>query len=368
MATAVATGLDYLESLAGEFPQLPLEAIVKEDALTEGVEPVAGLPEVVQLSGGPFELHPTIVRLHPRERARYRLRSIADGSFELAEAGSGRAVARARRYPERPAYQAKHSSAGQPLASLMDGGGRVRLLLEKPKDPGQVAEAAVETFMLESWQSHESPLAIRLQPDEAVFALADKAQERFVLDYVRAIHDALGNERPILLELPPKDWDAEMRLFEAGVTGRISAMEVWDRDAFQRVGPGAQGADRDEWIARILGQGHIYLENLAQPLLLVGKEVSQPGGIADPEKALESTKEGIRFFLKHRVCVRLAHWAGPGASTVEYHLQLAKFWYETWAHEYRAEPGGELLGPGWARDPESAFLDIGRGAGLVNLR
>src|SRR5207248_3288987 len=200
------------------------------------------------------------------------------------------------------------------MSSVMDGRGVVHLPLSTPLDPDRVGEAAAETFLLEPWTSHESPLCIRIEPDRAVFDLDDAAQEAFVIPYVRAIHGKIGNQRPVLLNLPPKPFETEERFLREGVTGRISALEIWNSEVFNALGPKHGPATRNLWIERILGQAYVYLGNLSQPLLLVGKELCQPGGFTDVEQALRSTQEGIQFFLEHRIAVRLAHWNPPAAS------------------------------------------------------
>src|SRR5207237_766493 len=142
-------------------------------------------------------------------------------------------------------YEAKVLPSGVRAAAVMDPLGIVRLSRASPPSPEDVAEAAAETFALSTWHTGETPLAIRLTPDLEVQRLPDAEQDTLVLPYVRALQARLGNVRPILLVGPPRPAEAEQRLLEAGVTGRISSLEVWDRGAFDRIGP-KFGVTRDQ--------------------------------------------------------------------------------------------------------------------------
>lgn len=356
--TTSETCRERLGRLLDAYPMLPVEVIVKEDVLTEGLSFPQGVaaPEVVALEGGPLGLRRIIVRARAGAGARYQAQA-RDGALVLVDAGTGEAIAGLRAYPQRPNY---------PYASVVDGRGMARLPLSAAKDPEAVAEAVAETFLLQPWETGELPLSVRLVPDEALAQRPEAEQDAFLLPYVRAIQARIGNVRPLMLNLPPRDWEGEKRLFEAGVAGRTGCLAVWDRRVFARIGPRV-GLDWDTWVARLLEQPYLYLENAAQPVLQVGKELSADGGFADRAAALRSTQQGIKFLLDHHVLVRLEHWAPPAGQPqvpVEYYLDLDQFWYETWVKDYREELYGELFGPGRARDPESAFLDVGRGAAL----
>ena len=370
MAPEATTGtrLEQIERLRSAYPSLPIEAILKEDVLTEGIAfpPGAPPPAVLAIEGGPLGVRRAIVRARSRPGARYALECMGNEQV-LVDTLSEEPLAVCRAYSSRPEYMAKRFPSGRAYANVLDPRGVAHLPLADPKDPAELAEAAAETYVLQPWTSGEMPLAIRLVPDPAVQEQPETEQDAFILPYITALRARIGNIRPIFLTLPPRDRTGEERLFEAGATGRVSNLEVWGRDLFGRMGPRV-GLNFDAWIARILEQSFVYMDIHVQPTLLVGKELSQPDGFVDRDTARRNTEEGIRFLLAHRVLVRLVHWVPPDgqeAPPVEYYLDLDQAWYEIWRETHREEPAGELLGPGHGRDPDSAHLDLGRGANLA---
>jgi hypothetical protein len=366
--------LQHLERLGAEYPTLPTEVLLKQDLLTEGVAAAPGLevPAVAACAGGPLGLRRTIVRLRLMPTSPYRVRTGAD-SLVLVDARSDQEIAPLRAYPWRPEYAARLLPSGRRAADVLDLLGVARLSRGSLPAPDDLAEAAAETFVLSAWQTGETPLAIKLVPDLEMQALPEAEQDAIILPYVRAVRQRLGNARPILLVSPPRRSQAEERLLEAGVTGRVSSLEVWDADAFARVGP-RFGITRDEWIERLIGQAYTYLSSFSQPALLIGKEMSAAAGL-DQERALASNTTAISFFLNHRVMVRPTHWVPPASADtaeprppVQHFLELDRHWYETWRGVYGVEFGADAAGPGQSRDPDSGCWDIGRGASLTPVR
>jgi hypothetical protein len=360
---------EHLDGLRAAYPGLPTEAILKQDVLTEGVSPAPGLdlPEIAVVQGGPFSLRRTIVRLRTVADSPYACRMGSDG-LTLADAATHDEIASLRAYPWRPDYDARVLPSGAPAVSAIDPLGNVRLSRVAPPSPADVAEAAAETFVLPGWRTGETPLALRLVLDPAVTQLPEAEQDAFVLPYTQALLRRVGRIRPVILVSPPRTQADEQRLLEAGVTGRISSLEIWDREAFDRVGPRA-GISRDQWVERLIGQAHVYTAGLVQPALLIGKE-TYAGGL-EPAAALASSQTAVRFFLQHRVLVRAVHWRPEGVHllhrglTVRHYLDLDLFWYHEWRDAYGVEFIGDSAGPGQSRDPDSACWDIGRGARLT---
>jgi hypothetical protein len=369
MPETLASGacLARLEQLQAAYPGLPSEVIVKQELLTAGISVAAGqsAPAILALEGGPLRLRRALVRLRPNESSPYTLVA-GEGALVLRDRASGELIARAQPWPRRPDYAAKTFPDGTRYADILSETGVATLPLTRPKDAQQLAEAAAETFVLQPWQTGELPIAMKLIPDPGLDQLSEAEQDAFLFPYVRALRERFGNLRAIMLQLPPRSWEGEQRLLEAGFTGRHAVMEIWDRGVFGRLGP--SGLDWDTWVERLLMQPYLFMEHYSQPVLLVGKELSQPGGFADLDAARRATEQGIRFLVQHRVLVRPEHWLGSANVPVEYYLDLDQFWYETWIGTYRGELGGELFGPGRGRDPDGAFLDIGRGAPLEPRR
>src|SRR5205823_3712692 len=129
MAGSVAVS-ERLEQLSAKYSKLPSEAILKEDVLTLGVSPEAGLslPDVARLVGGPLGLRPTIVRLRVSPESCYQARQSGNG-FVVLDTTTAREIAVGCRFPQRPAFETKQFADGTLMSSVMDGRGVVHLPL-----------------------------------------------------------------------------------------------------------------------------------------------------------------------------------------------------------------------------------------------
>jgi hypothetical protein len=106
----------------------------------------------------------------------------------------------------------------------------------------------------------------------------------------RGVYLAVGSQA-----LPPN------RLPEfkkAGADGVCFNLEIWDRDVWQRVCPGkARFFGREMWeeslveAVRIFGEGNVY------SAFVIGAEMVLDAALADPEAALNSNIEGVRWLL-----------------------------------------------------------------------
>jgi hypothetical protein len=85
---------------------------------------------------------------------------------------------------------------------------------------------------------------------------------------------------------------------KAGADGVCFNLEIWDREVWQRVCPGKAGFfGREMWeeslveAVRIFGEGNVY------SAFVIGTEMVLDDALTDPEAALKSNIEGVRWLL-----------------------------------------------------------------------
>jgi len=89
---------------------------------------------------------------------------------------------------------------------------------------------------------------------------------------------------------------------EAGADGVCFNLEIWDRNVWERVCPGkARFFGREMWeealveAVRVFGEGNVY------SAFVIGAEMVLDGALADPEDALRSNLEGVRWLLERGI-------------------------------------------------------------------
>ncbi len=161
-----------------------------------------------------------------------------------------------------------------------------------------------------------------------------------------------------------------LRFQDAGVTIYHPNYEVWDPQVFERICSGkAQYIGRDEWIQRILDSADIFGPSNVIPNFVAGIEMSQPHGFSSVDEAIESTSQGLDFFMSRGISPRFTTWCAeptsvlgrgnPGGAPLEYHVRLTRAWRDIHSkHELPAPPGYGTPGIGNAVFSVSSFMDV----------
>lgn len=396
-----------LEALFDRYPDLPAEAIIKEDLLNEGLAisptlPNGILPKDLAIDGGLYALRRTIVRVRVHPESPYLLNSL-DGKWVIVDRRSGSALADARRFPENNGYAERTCSDGALCAEILDPDGELAVFstcqlsgeercrfcrlgsafTKVPcvnpadacvKDPLQVGEAIGEMFVGAEWDPRERPTNIRLTGGSIVAQLQGQTEEDFYLQYVAAIKAVIRNRYPLLLEMFPKPQRVEAQLRREGVNGRLSNLDVWDKQLFVALCPGKERLiGWEEWVRRLIDQVDVYGQGHVLPGLIVGLEMAGPWGTNSPSEALRTTSKAFEFLMLHGITPRPIHvWLDPVSEPgvkqqppVELFLETDRAWYETWQKYAMSEPAGYRMGPGRSRFAESAAFDVGRGTPLA---
>lgn len=104
------------------------------------------------------------------------------------------------------------------------------------------------------------------------------------------------------------------------------------------------------------------------PNFVAGIEMAEPFGFTKVSEAIESTAEGLRFFMSHGVVPRFTTWcpepttplgkANPLGAPLEYHVHLLET-YRATLEEFglSSPPGYGPAGPGRAVFSVSSFMD-----------
>lgn len=242
------------------------------------------------------------------------------------------------------------------------------------KDPYKVGLALEEQYKRCQWPAGQRPDWVRITGGQITGKLAGKQEIDFYLQYVDAIVERIGQVWPINLAMTPQRREGARRLKEHGVHTRSVNFEVWDRELFRFVCPGKEKyVGRDEWIRRTMEEIEVFgVNGHVSPRFVAGIEVMKPRGFDTIEEGLESTREGLEFFMSHGAVPRpislrieqgtvLSRLVGRDAyPPVDYFIQLDILWYELWQkHRPGHVDGKDPIGPGVNRYGYNAAEDMG---------
>ncbi len=362
------SALALVEELAGSYPDIPLEVIVKEDLLRRGVAwsrtaleiasrykrkayfifsfdmvPIAQMdqdenvkaPEEMRLAGGPFKFRPVVVSVRLNPSSPYRV-----------DEDEGRLILKLEGHPitsvelqHAPDYYGRSLSNGKPImdiAPTIEWGYLLYLTVfrlcqyfgaqeecrfcdinenyRQQKKSGRpytavksVAEIleALEIIALTDSDSK----AYTVTGGSITSRLEGSTEVEFYARYPEAIEKRFPGRwiSKVVVQALPKH--EVQRLRDAGVRIYHPNYEIWDRRLFETLCAGkARYIGRDEWIRRILDAASIFGPQNVIPNFVAGIEMSKPDGFESIDDAIASTTEGLDFFMSHGVSPRFTTW------------------------------------------------------------
>jgi hypothetical protein len=366
--TGDPTALRLVEKLARTFPDIPIEAIFKEDLLRRGMAwsaaalEVAGrskrkayfifsfdmvpisqmeqdentkAPEEVRLSGGPYGLKPVVVsvRLNPRSPYRVEMR---DDSLVLDLDGTPVAAVGLQRSP---AYYAHTLSNGKPITDICPtiewgyllyltvfrlcqyfGAGeecqfcdinenyRQQKQAGRPYTAVKSVEEVLEALEMIAATDSDSR-AYTVTGGSITGMLEGKSEAEFYAQYPDAIERRFPGRwiSKVVVQALPRD-DVQ-RFRDAGVRIYHPNYEVWDERLFGIYCAGkARHVSHAEWVRRILDAAEVFGPANVIPNFVAGIEMARPAGFATVDEAIASTSEGLDFFMSHGVSPRFTTW------------------------------------------------------------
>jgi hypothetical protein len=357
-----------VKNLAARFPDIPIEAIVKEDLLRRGMAwapealeiaaefkrkayficsfdmvPISELgqtehlraPEEVRLSGGPNSFKPVIVSVRLNPASPYCVEAI-EGSLELR--ADGRTVA-AIELQKSPAYYGQTLASGKPIADIaptIEWGYLLYLTAfrlcqyfgeqeecqfcdinenyrqQKKSGRSYTSIKSVEEIMeaLEIIASMDTAAKAYTVTGGSITSSLDGMSE---IDFYVRYPEAIEKRWPrrwiskVVVQALPKN--EVRRLYDAGVQVYHPNFEIWDKRLFELYCPGKDRyIGRDEWIRRILDAAAIFGPDRVIPNFVAGVEMAPPAGFQSVDEAVASTTEGLDFFMSHGISPRFTTW------------------------------------------------------------
>jgi hypothetical protein len=424
----MTTRTALIESLIERYADVPAEAVLKEDLLRTGVafddsalsdnldgevkpksyfifsfdqKPLAELgeaatrrpPEEVALTGGPYGLRRTIVSVRVNPASPYR---VADGRLTL----EGRDVADVE-LPPMPPYYRQTLTNGKTVmetAPTIQWGYLIYLTVLRLCQYFGAKEECRFCDINHNWRQHkragrpytgikpvedvlEALAIIDGHDDGASYAYTltggsvtsevdGLAEADFYGRYAQAIEERFPGRwigKVVAQALPRAD---VQRYKDYGISIYHPNYEVWDARLFSIICPGKERyVGRGEWHRRILDAAEVFGPRHVIPNFVAGVELARPFGFATVDEAIDSTVEGLDYFMSRGITPRFTTWCpepatplgrdNPEGAPLEYHVRLLGAYRETLErHGLRPPPGYGKPGAGNAVFSVSSFMDV----------
>jgi len=365
-----ARSIDEVDRLSQEFPDLPPEAILKEDLLRQGLafsdaalraadgskpksyfifsfdrSPIEGMelsenlraPEEIALSGGPRGLRRTIVSVRIAPESPYVVDE-KDGSLVLKAGGE---VLAGVGLQETPSYYRRALASGKPITEMaptIEWGYLVYLTVYRkcqyfgfkeecqfcdinenfrqqkragrPYNTVKEVEEVLEALaIIDEEDVEKRSRAYTITGGSIVERLRGLAEAEFYARYARAIEERFPGRwisKMVVQALPVES----LRVFrDAGVRIYHPNYEVWDQRLFSIICPGKDRyIGRDEWMRRIVDAADVFGPSRVIPNFVAGVEMARPHGFESCDQALRSTGEGLEFFMSKGITPRFTTW------------------------------------------------------------
>lgn len=368
MSEKKASALDCVESLATRYPDIPIEAIFKEDLLRRGMAwsrealdvaarykpkayfifsfdmvPIAQMdqgentkaPEEIRLVGGPYRFHPVVVSVRLNPASPYRVEA-REGALILALDGHAVAGVELQRSPE---YYRRTFANGKPIMDIcptiewgyllyltvfrlcqyfgaqeecqfcdINENYRQQKKAGRPYTSVKTMEEIIEALEIIASTDSESR-AYTVTGGSVTSKLEGKSEVEFYLRYPEAIEKRFPRRwiSKVVVQALPKE--EVQRLRDVGVQIYHPNYEIWDKRLFEIICAGkARFIGREEWICRILAAATVFEPENVIPNFVAGIEISKPHGFTSVDDAVASTREGLDFFMSHGVSPRFTTW------------------------------------------------------------
>jgi hypothetical protein len=369
MSSALAEPRTALvEGLMARFPDVPREAVLKEDLLRSGIafdasaltdnlegevkpksyfifsfdqKPLAELgeaaerrpPEEIALTGGPYELRRTIVSVRVNPDSPYRV----VGS-ELTLDGESIAHVTLPPLPEYYRHALANGKSVMETAPTIQWGYLIYLTVLRLCQYFGAHEECQFCDINHNWRQHKRagrPYTGVKPVEDVLEALAlidrydaDRTSQAYTLTggsvtsqvdglaeadfygrYAQAIEERFPGRwigKVVAQALPRED---VQRYKDYGITIYHPNYEVWDERLFKLISPGKERyVGRDEWHRRIFDAAEVFGPRYVIPNFVAGVEMAKPYGFERVEDAIASTTEGLDHFMSRGITPRFTTW------------------------------------------------------------
>lgn len=368
MRTAIR--LAEVDQLIDAYPDLPPEAVFKEDLLRIGMafsedalrvasgykpksyfifsfdrRPITDLsqgenlraPEEIALHGGERGFRRTIVSVRLNPDSPYKI-DVHDGHLALFVGSTPVADVNLQ---DTPSYYQRSLASGRPMTEIaptIEWGYLVYLTAyrkcqyfgfkeecqfcdinenvrqqkvagrsyETVKDVDEVLEAL---RIIDEEDTEKRSRAYTITGGSITKHLRGMDEVEFYLRYARAINEQFPGRwiSKLVIQAHPKE---ALTLFrEAGVQIYHPNYEIWDPRLFRIICPGKERyVGREEWIRRIVDAADVFGPARVIPNFVAGIEMAEPHGYTEVADALASTSEGLDFFMSRSITPRFTTW------------------------------------------------------------
>lgn len=357
-----------VERMISLFPDLPPEAILKQDILRQGLafsqdalRVASGYkpkdyfifsfdyvrlsdmqeheahrsPEEIRMTGGPYNLRSTIVSVRVDPGSPYRV-VLHEGKLALV---CDDIVLADLQFPPIPDYYKYELSSGKKISEIapaIEWGYLIYLTVYRlcqywgrdeecrfcdlnenfrqqreqgrPYTPVKSMDDIVEALGLID-QHDTVTRAYTVTGGSITKTLQGMKEAEWYAQYARAIESRYPGRwiSKAVVQAFPKE---ETKLLkEAGYRIYHPNYEIWDPNLFDWICPGkARYVGRDEWMKRIVDAADVFGPQHVIPNFVGGVEMAQPHGYTDVDKAVASTAEGLDFFMSKGIIPRFTTW------------------------------------------------------------
>ena len=429
MSATVGTRTGLVEELIARYPEVPPEAVLKEDLLRTGIafdddaltdnldgavkpksyfifsfdqKPLTELgaaatqrpPEEIALTGGPWELHRTIVSVRVNPESPYRV----DRELRLSLEGLHVADVTLPPMPEYYRHALSNGKTVMETAPTIEWGYLIYLTVlrlcqyfgaheecgfcdinhnwrqhkkaGRPYTGVKPVEDVLEALALIDGHDDGATHAYTLTGGSVTSTVDGLAEADFYGRYAQEIEQHFPGRwigKVVAQALPKSD---AQRFKDYGISIYHPNYEVWDKRLFSLISPGKERyVGREEWHRRILDAAEVFGPANVIPNFVAGVELARPFGFETIDEAIASTVEGLDFFMSHGVAPRFTTWCpepttplgrdNPGGAPLEYHVRLLGQYREALSrHGLEPPPGYGEPGLGKAVFSVSSFMDV----------
>lgn len=370
------SSIRLLEELERRYTNLPMEAILKQDILRQGIRfeasslstdpeykkkdyfifsfdhtPIKDLdevvrdnsPEEIRVRGGHFQILPTIISTRNNPNSPYSVKS-TEGKIQIFLDGISLGEVE---YPEKPKWYRHKTSSGKlpsEIAPVIEWGYLIYLTVfrncqyfgkdeecafcdinhnyrqqrgaGRPYTGVKDVEDILEVF---SFINEEDSIAkvYTITGGSVLTSLKNKSEVDFYLQYPEAIEKKFPGRWMGKLVAQAFFKEDCQRFKDAGVKIYHPNYEVWDKDLFEKICPGkTKWIGRDEWIRRIVDSAEVFGPENVIPNFVGGVELSEPWGFKTVDDAITSTKSGLDFFMSKGIVPRFTAWCPEPYTTL----------------------------------------------------
>jgi len=419
--------LRALERSFDQYSSLPKEAILKQDILREGLAfspdslriaggykpkdyfifsfdlvPISGMsqeenlraPEEIKLQGGRWELLETVVSVRVNPDSPYSVR-VSEGELMLF---SQEDPICGVTYHPRPAYYSRELSSSKPIseiAPVIEWGYLIYLTVyrlcqyfnreeqcqfcdlnanyRQQKQSGRVYTGIKSVEEIAEALEHiremdQESQAITITGGAVIDRLRGETEIEFYSKYARMIREKFSNRWILKAVVQAFEIDECRQLKDSGFEIYHPNFEVWDPILFEKICPGkTRVIGRDGWIDRVVQSAAVFGPENVIPNFVGGVEMNRNFGFCEVDQAVDSTGEGLEFFMSRGIMPRFTTWCpepyaklGPQpAPPLDYFCKLLIRFRDIFQKYNLQEPRGYgPTGVGKAVFSVSAFMDV----------